>query len=61
MSDALAAALLERGFRTGDRLAVYLQNVPQFVIAHGRDVEGRRDHGLDQPDEQGPGAAAPAR
>ena len=32
-SDALAAALLERGFRTGDRLAVYLQNVPQFVIA----------------------------
>jgi long-chain acyl-CoA synthetase len=32
-SDALAVALLERGFQRGDRLAVYLQNVPQFVIA----------------------------
>jgi long-chain acyl-CoA synthetase len=32
-SDALAVALLERGFQPGDRLAVYLQNVPQFVIA----------------------------
>lgn len=31
-SDALAAGLLDRGFQTGDRLAVYLQNVPQFVI-----------------------------
>jgi long-chain acyl-CoA synthetase len=33
MSDALAAALLDQGFRPGDRLAVYLQNVPQFSIA----------------------------
>lgn len=33
LSDALASALLANGFRTGDRLAVYLQNVPQFVIA----------------------------
>jgi long-chain acyl-CoA synthetase len=33
MSDALAVALLAHGFRPGDRLAVYLQNVPQFVIA----------------------------
>jgi long-chain acyl-CoA synthetase len=32
-SDALAAALLANGFVAGDRLAVYLQNVPQFVIA----------------------------
>ena len=32
-SDALACALLARGFEVGDRLAVYLQNVPQFVIA----------------------------
>jgi long-chain acyl-CoA synthetase len=32
-SDALASALLARGFQPGDRLAVYLQNVPQFVIA----------------------------
>ena len=31
-SDALASALLEGGFQPGDRLAVYLQNVPQFVI-----------------------------
>src|SRR5919205_4513603 len=33
LSDALAAGLLASGFRRGDRLAVYLQNVPQFVIA----------------------------
>ena len=33
LSDALACALLDLGFGRGDRLAVYLQNVPQFVIA----------------------------
>ena len=33
MSDALAAFLIERGFVAGHRLAVYLQNMPQFVIA----------------------------
>jgi long-chain acyl-CoA synthetase len=31
-SDALASALLAKGFGSGDRLAVYLQNVPQFVV-----------------------------
>ena len=31
-SDALAAALLARGFSAGDRLAVYLQNMPQFLV-----------------------------
>jgi long-chain acyl-CoA synthetase len=33
LTDALAAGLLATGFARGDRLAVYLQNVPQFVIA----------------------------
>ena len=33
LSDGLAAGLLANGFSPGDRLAVYLQNVPQFVIA----------------------------
>ena len=33
LSDALAVGLLESGFSPGDRLAVYLQNVPQFVVA----------------------------
>jgi len=33
LSDALASGLLANGFSAGDRLAVYLQNVPQFVIA----------------------------
>jgi len=32
-SDALACALLARGFQHGDRLAVYMQNLPQFVIS----------------------------
>ncbi len=33
MSDALAVALGARGIGRGDRIAVYLQNVPQFVLA----------------------------
>jgi long-chain acyl-CoA synthetase len=33
VSDALAAGLAEHGLKPGDRVAVYLQNVPQFVIA----------------------------
>ena len=32
-SDALACALLARGFARGDRLGISLQNVPHFVIA----------------------------
>jgi long-chain acyl-CoA synthetase len=32
-SDALAVALSERGVAEGDRIALYLQNVPQFVVA----------------------------
>ena len=33
LSDALAVALAARGIGRGDRVAVYLQNVPQFVVA----------------------------
>lgn len=33
LSDALAVSLLRRGFQVGDRLAVYLQNMPHFLIA----------------------------
>ena len=33
MSDGLAAALRARGFAAGDRLAIYMQNMPQFLIA----------------------------
>ena len=33
LSDALAVALAAGGFTRGDRLAVYTQNVPQYVIA----------------------------
>ena len=32
-SDALAVALAARGIRAGDRVALYMQNVPQFPIA----------------------------
>jgi len=32
-SDALACAWIERGCARGDRVAIYLQNVPQFIIA----------------------------
>lgn len=33
LSDGLACHLVERGVAQGDRVAVYLQNVPQFAIA----------------------------
>jgi long-chain acyl-CoA synthetase len=33
LSDALSAALQDLGVAPGDRVAVYLQNVPQFLIA----------------------------
>jgi long-chain acyl-CoA synthetase len=32
LSDALACALLDRDVQPGDRVALYLQNVPQFVV-----------------------------
>ena len=31
-SSALAFALKQRGIRHGDRMALYLQNIPQFLI-----------------------------
>jgi len=33
MTDALAAGLAELGVGAGDRVAIYLQNVPQFVLS----------------------------
>jgi long-chain acyl-CoA synthetase len=33
MSDALAVGLLADGFARGDRIAVFLQNIPQFAVA----------------------------
>jgi long-chain acyl-CoA synthetase len=33
LSDAFAVALIDLGVQAGDRVALYLQNVPQFVIA----------------------------
>lgn len=33
LTDAFAAAVTDAGFAPGERVAVYLQNVPQFVIA----------------------------
>ncbi len=32
LTDAFAAALLDGGLQPGDRVAMYLQNVPQFII-----------------------------
>ncbi|WAL69522.1 long-chain fatty acid--CoA ligase [Amycolatopsis cynarae] len=32
LTDAFAAGLLDTGFQRGDRVALYLQNVPQFLI-----------------------------
>jgi long-chain acyl-CoA synthetase len=35
-SDALACAWQDRGITRGERVAIYLQNIPQFVIAWWR-------------------------
>src|SRR4030067_1237378 len=32
MSDALACALRDLGIKKGDRISLYLQNIPQFII-----------------------------
>jgi len=32
MSDALACALIDLGVKKGDRISLYLQNIPQFII-----------------------------
>ena len=32
MSDAFACALKDLGVKKGDRVSLYLQNIPQFVI-----------------------------
>ncbi len=32
MSDALASALIDLGIKKGDRLSLFLQNIPQFII-----------------------------
>jgi long-chain acyl-CoA synthetase len=34
LSEQLAAGLIEAGLRAGDRIALYLPNVPEFVIAY---------------------------
>ena len=51
MSSALAAALVERGFVEGDRLAIYMQNMPPFLIAVLAGVEGARNCRAGQSDE----------
>jgi long-chain acyl-CoA synthetase len=33
LSDALAVGLIQEGFSKGDRLALVLQNIPQFIVA----------------------------
>jgi long-chain acyl-CoA synthetase len=33
LSDAFAAGIVDAGFAAGERVAIYAQNVPQFVIA----------------------------
>ena len=33
LSDAFAAGILDAGFNAGERVVIYAQNIPQFVIA----------------------------
>ena len=51
MSSALAAALVERGFVEGDRLAIYMQNMPAIPDRRARGVEGARNRRAGQSDE----------
>ena len=51
-ADALAGFLQQRcGVAKGDRVLLYLQNCPQFVIALLRDPARRRGGGAGEPDE----------
>ena len=50
-SDALARALRAGGLVKGDRVALFLQNVPQFVLALAGNLESRRRRSLDQSHE----------
>lgn len=60
-SDALAAALVEAGMRHGDRVALFLRNVPQFAIGEnavepegGGPRDGSRSHRVLQAAYGGP-------
>lgn len=53
MTDAFAAGILAEGFAAGERLAIFAQNVPQFVVAQIGTWKGRWHRGSHQPDEQG--------
>ena len=57
LTDAFAAALARRrACQRGDRVAIYLQNVPAVHHRAGRHVEGGRHRRVDQPDEPRAGA-----
>ena len=61
LSGAFAAALAQRGVARGDRVALYLQNVPEFVIAVLAAWKLGRHRGVGQPDAQGARGAHAAR
>ena len=56
--DALAGFLQQRcGVKRGDRVLLYAQNCPQFIIGYYAHPARRRGGGAGQPDEQERGAA----
>src|SRR4051794_41590428 len=54
ITDALAAGLVAHGFERGDRLAVYLQNIPQFLLAMVATWKAGGIIGSVHPRNQGP-------
>ena len=53
MSDAFAVALQGRGVRAGDRVAMYLQNIPQVLADRSGGLEMRCGRGSVQSDAAG--------
>ncbi len=58
-SDALAVGLRDRGVRRGDRVGIYLQNIPQYAISMLALWKVGAAGAAAQPDVSGAGAAAP--
>ena len=60
-TDRFACALADLGVKKGDRVALYLLNSPQFIIAYFARAQVRRDRDADQPGLHQPRGALPAR
>ena len=60
LSSKFASALVSLGLKKGDRVAIFMPNMPQFVLSYFGILKAGRDRGPLQPSLQGEGARVPA-